>query len=171
MERQQTVYKPIWALIFLLLCTMLLVAACGGGSSTEETGAGTGVQPVVPTMPPAKFTAVAEQHAITTTTVVSRTVALTQTTQTTQIDAQSLERGAGIYANRKCAECHGAQGEGVADKGSALAGTELPLQEFENILRTGGNGELGPDHLYGQSAISPGGMKILHAWLQSLPSQ
>lgn len=167
MDTQRTVCKPHGVRILLLICVLLL-AACGGGSSTEETGAGTGVQPVVPTMPPAKFTAVAEQHAITTTTVVSRTVALTQTTQ---IDAQSLERGAGIYANRKCAECHGAQGEGVTDKGSALAGTQLPLQEFETILRTGGNGELGPDHLYGQSAISPGGMKILHAWLQSLPSQ
>ena len=168
MEKQQMNSNPFWARILLLICVVLLVAACGGGSSTEETGAGTGVQPVVPTMPPAKFTAVAEQHAITTTSVVSATAALTQSTQ---IDVQSLERGAGIYLNRKCGECHGAQGEGVADKGSALAGTPLALQEFETILRTGGNGELGPDHLYGQSAISPGGMKVLHAWLQSLPGQ
>jgi mono/diheme cytochrome c family protein len=168
MERQRIVCKPIWARILLLLCTVLLVAACGGGSSTEETGAATGGQPVVPTMPPAKFTAVAEQHAITTTSVVSATAALTQTAQAS---AQDLERGATIYVNRKCGECHGAQGEGVADKGSALAGTPLALQEFETILRTGGNGELGPDHLYGQSAISPGGMRVLHAWLQSLLGQ
>ena len=168
MEKQQTMSNPFWARILLLLCTVLLVAACGGGSSTEETGAGTGVQPVVPTMPPAKFPAVAEQHAITTTSVVSPTAVLTQTAQAS---AQDLERGSTIYVNRKCGECHGAQGEGVADKGSALAGTPLALQEFETILRTGGNGELGPDHLYGQSAISPGGMKVLHAWLQSLPGQ
>lgn len=166
MDEKRTVCS-IWVRILPLLCTVLFVAACGGGSSAGDTGAAADVQPVVPTMPPAKFTAVAEQ-AITGTTTVSRTVALTQTTQ---VDAQSLARGAGIYVNRKCGECHGAQGEGMADKGSALAGTKLTLQEFENTLRTGGNGKLGPDHLYGQSSISPAGMRTLHAWLQSLPDQ
>ena len=122
---------------------------------------------VVATMPAAKFTAVAEQAAPGS-TVLTQTVVLTQTGA---VDAATLERGASIYAKRKCGDCHGAQGEGVPDKGSAVAGTKLTDPEFDNIMRTGDNGKLGPEHLYGPSAISPGGMEALHAWLQSLPAQ
>jgi mono/diheme cytochrome c family protein len=83
-------------------------------------------------------------------------------------DDADLQRGADLYTRKECGECHGASGEGVPEEGSALAGTELPFDEFEDILRTGANGELGPDHLYGPSAISPGGLEAMHAWLQSL---
>lgn len=149
--------------IIASLAILVLVAACGGGSSTEGSGSAGGPT-AVPTMPAAQFTAVAQQAA-------AESSVLTQTTVLTQpvgVDPQQLERGANIYVNRECDECHGAQGEGVPDKGAALAGTQLTLQEFDNILRTGGNGDLGPDHLYGPSAISPGGVEALHAWLQSL---
>jgi hypothetical protein len=42
------------------------------------------------------------------------------------------------------------------------------VEEFEDILRTGGRGELGNDHLYGTSAITSSGIKAVHAYLQSL---
>jgi mono/diheme cytochrome c family protein len=79
-------------------------------------------------------------------------------------------RGETIYTNRSCGDCHGAQGEGVADKGSALAGTALTAGEFETILRTGGQGALGNDHLYGPQAISPSGMEALYEFVVSLPT-
>lgn len=79
-----------------------------------------------------------------------------------------LERGANIYQVRGCHECHGAQAEGIPGEGSALAGLTLSESEFTTILRTGGSGRLGSGHLYGPSAISPGGMSALYAWLESL---
>ncbi len=167
---RRTRIKSSWVWGIVLLLSLSAMAGCGGRSSSDGAASGSAA-PVVPTMPPAKFTAVAQQAA-------AESSVLTQTTVLTQpvaadagADAQKLERGANIFVNRKCAECHGEQAEGVPDKGSALAGTQLTDQEFDNILRTGGNGELGPDHLYGPSAISPGGVEALHAWLQSLPAQ
>jgi mono/diheme cytochrome c family protein len=158
-----------WVWFLAVVIAAALIAACGGGSSDDSASdsAASGGQPVVPTMPPAQFTAVAQQS-------VTNTVAITATrvvTQSVQADAQVLQRGGVIYINRKCGDCHGSQGEGVADKGPTLAGSTLTLQEFENVLRTGGMGELGPDHIYGSSAISPTGMQALYAWVQSLSSQ
>jgi len=48
------------------------------------------------------------------------------------------------------------------------AGTSLTLKEFEDILRTGGRGRLGNDHLYGPSAITSSGIEAVYAYLQSL---
>jgi mono/diheme cytochrome c family protein len=79
-----------------------------------------------------------------------------------------LARGERIYTSQKCADCHGAQGEGVAGKAKALAGTSLNEEAFIDILRTGGKGELGNDHLYGPQAISPSGVKALYAYIKSL---
>jgi mono/diheme cytochrome c family protein len=79
-----------------------------------------------------------------------------------------LARGATVYQVRGCGDCHGANGEGVPGEGSALVGLTLSESEFTTILRTGGSGRLGPSHLYGPSAISPGGMSALYAWLDSL---
>ncbi len=160
-----------WMWVFAIMIAAALIAACGGGSSdggaTADSSAASGEQSAVPTMPPAQFTAVAQQ-------VITSTMAMTATraiTQSAQADEQALQRGGVIYINRKCGDCHGAQGEGVADKGSALAGMTLTAQEFEDVLRTGGMGELGPDHIYGSSAISPAGLQALYAWVQSLSSQ
>ena len=79
-----------------------------------------------------------------------------------------LGRGESIYSSKDCAGCHGAAGEGVAGKGKALAGTTLSEQEFTDVLRTGGKGELGNDHLYGVQAISPSGVTVLYAYIKSL---
>lgn len=167
-----------WGLMVVLLMVALWLAACGGGASSQQQGApsNSGQSVVVPTMPPARFTPVPQQAAA--------SVALTQTTANTQAaavdasadaeqtaaDDQILRRGATIFVNRKCYECHGEQGEGITDKGAALAGTSLTLSEFTTVLRTGKNGEIGPDHIYGPSAISPGGVETLYAWLRSLPA-
>lgn len=149
-------------LVFLtfVLCLFSIVAlACGGDGADVPAN----TPQVVATMPPARFTAVAEQSAAQDANVITQT----QTLLTPTADA-SLSRGATVYKNKKCGDCHGAQGEGVADKGKALAGSALTFQQFEDILRTGDNGALGNDHLYGQSAISPSGMNTLYAFVASL---
>lgn len=165
---RQRVFARHWAWVCTWLGILVLATACGRGSSSGDASSGGG-PPVVATMPPAKFTAVAQQAAAASSVLTQSTV-LTQPV-TADVDAQQLERGANIYINRKCVECHGEQAEGVPDKGAALASTQLSRQEFVDTLRTGGNGELGPDHLYGPSAVSPAGVEALYAWLQSLPAQ
>lgn len=82
-----------------------------------------------------------------------------------------LSRGERTYTNKGCGECHGLQGEGVESKGSPLAGIELTETEFTDILRTGGKGELGNEHLYGTQAISPSGMEALYAYVKSFSGQ
>ena len=149
--------------LIVVLCLFAFVAlACGGDGADVPAN----TPQVVSTMPPARFTAVAEQSAAQDANVITQT----QTLLTPTADA-SLSRGATVYKNKKCAECHGAQGEGVANKGKALAGTTLAYQKFEDILRTGDNGALGNDHLYGQSAISPSGMNTLYAFVASLTAK
>jgi mono/diheme cytochrome c family protein len=91
--------------------------------------------------------------------------------QETPTPAVDLARGETVYGARGCGDCHGERAQGVPGEGSALAGLTMSESEFSSILRTGGSGRLGPDHLYGTTAISPGGMTALHAWLQSLESE
>jgi mono/diheme cytochrome c family protein len=78
-----------------------------------------------------------------------------------------LSRGERTYQTKGCADCHGAQGEGVAGKAEKLAGMSLSEEEFTDTLRTGGEGQLGNSHLYGTQAISPSGMKALYAYVKS----
>lgn len=149
--------------LFLISLVVLIVAACGGNK--EEAALAATSQPVA-TMPPARFTAVGEQAASANTNASPKV----ETLITPTADA-SVSRGQTVYTNKKCGDCHGAQGEGVADKGSALTGTPLTFQLFEDILRTGGKGKLGPEHLYGSSAISPSGMTNLYAFVASLTAK
>lgn len=83
--------------------------------------------------------------------------------------AANLSQGERIYNNKKCGDCHGDQGQGVEDKGKGVAGMSLSEAEFTDIMRTGGKGKLGSDHLYGPQAISPSGMTALYAYIKSLP--
>ncbi len=85
-------------------------------------------------------------------------------------EAVDLARGETVYTSKKCADCHGPQGEGVAEKAKALAGTSLSEEAFTDIMRTGDKGKLGNSHLYGPQAISPSGMKALYAYIKSFPS-
>lgn len=170
-----------------LLCTVcvLFLAACGGGgdsASGEDSGAA-----VVPTMPSARFTAVAQQNPTRaapaappvadneeggeaeseTTTTITATDAVTDAVAPSPgLDEALLERGAGIYERNNCASCHGAAGEGVAGQAGAIAGTTLSESDFADILRTGGG--LGNSHIFGTSAVSRSGMGALYAYVQSL---
>jgi len=103
------------------------------------------------------------------TTMIKVKETLTVTPSTVDsADAKLVARGKGLYEKKGCNECHGDNAEGLPDKGSKLAGTELSEEEFEDILRTGGRGRLGNDHLYGTSAITSSGIRAIYAFLQSL---
>jgi len=160
----------------VLIIVVLLLMACGGRNApssenddaTNNSSSASNAAPGIATMPAARFTSVGQQsvagqQSVTETTAVSATVAASETVQTS---APDLARGARTYEKNKCAECHGAAGEGVADKGSAIAGTALTLSEFENTLRTGGG--VGNTHIFGPSAVSRSGMAILYQYVQSL---
>lgn len=149
-------------LMIVLLVALALFAACGGGQSADTPAAGSAdIAPVAPTMPAGQFVAVGEQSGLT------KTVALTTTTGTTQTAAAApdLARGEASYIKNKCGDCHGAAGEGVADKGGAITELSLTLAEFDTLLRTGGG--LGNTHIFGRSAVSPSGMESLYAYSQS----
>ena len=152
--------------IILLFVALSLFAACGGGSSSDSSATGsTDVAPAAPTMPSGQFVAVGEQSGLTKTVSLTETTATTATTETAG-PAPDLARGEAAYVKNKCGDCHGAAGEGVADKGSAITEMSLTLAEFDKLLRTG-NG-LGNTHIFGRSAVSPSGMESLYAYTQSL---
>lgn len=179
----------------LLLIAALLWAGCGGrgGRGAEQSGSGGRSEPAVPTMPAAQFAqpttmiTVAPSDAVTETepaeansSEVASGEAVTESAGAGSVEAGTPEpagaaltaeqaRGQELYTTRKCAECHGANAEGVPDKGSALAGTTLTEQEFTDLLRTGG--DIGPDHLFGPMTISPSGVTAIHVWLQALPAE
>jgi len=182
---KNTTYPWFWR-IALGVLTVVLLAACGRGGDSDAAA----TPRVVPTMPAAQFAmptsmitpqaatgaASAATAAVTAEVTGEATAEATGEVAATETVAEAatpppaptvdLTRGATVYTNRGCAECHGDQGQGVADKGSAIAGTPLIEADFTDIMRTGR--DIGPDHIYGPSAISPGGMTALHAWLQSL---
>lgn len=146
----------------LLILALFLLAACGGSATPTDSTENTASEPTVaPTMPSANFAAVSQSAGVITETII------VSETERAAASSADLERGAAAYTKNKCGDCHGANGEGVADKGSAIAGTPLALADFETVLRTGGG--LGNDHIFGRSAISPSGMAALHAYVQSLP--
>jgi mono/diheme cytochrome c family protein len=152
-----------WPRLLSLILLAIVLVACGGDSG--DPSAASVPRPTnqpVPTMPAARFTAVAQQ--VYTDTASSIAVGTPAVTPTASVD---LTRGQTIYNNR-CADCHGPQGEGVADKGSALTGLTLTSTEFDNVVRTGKSGELGTEHVFGPSAVSPSGLSVLYAFVQSL---
>ncbi len=166
-----------------MVCVALLITACGNRNRDEgavsSAPVGNAGAAAVPTMPSARFamptsmigatgsqtTAVEASDGVTETVMTEAEA--TETPQPSAAPEVDLTRGQTIYANRNCAECHGEQGEGVAEKGSALAATGLGADDFSDVMRTGRG--IGPDHIYGPSVISPGGMDAMYAWLQSLP--
>ncbi|MBX3000425.1 MAG: cytochrome c [Caldilineaceae bacterium] len=142
---------------------VLLLAACGSQTAQSPDTVPASLRPVA-TMPPARFTAVSAQNTFT------ETVRSTPTSAVSVSDAApapDLSRGATVYNNR-CASCHGDQGQGVAGRAEPITEFELSYSEFEALLRTGGSGRLGNEHLFGPSAVSPSGMQALYAYVQSL---
>jgi mono/diheme cytochrome c family protein len=168
MRRRSFVHRWLWLIPSMLL--VLLLAACGGSTPAQSPGSVPASLRPVATMPPARFTAVAQQvFTDTVRSTPSEAIASAGEATATPASASApdLTRGATVYTNR-CASCHGDQGEGVADKGGALTEFELSYSEFDTLLRTGANGRLGNEHLFGPSAVSPSGMQALYAYVQSL---
>ena len=168
----RTIDFPRIRLPIVLFIILLLVVACG---RNRDAGEASGSQSpsadrlASPTMPAGQFVAVGEQSVLTGTANLTETMPTTQTAQITQSGnaaAPDLTRGANAYTKNKCGDCHGAQGEGVADKGNAIVGTAITFEEFDQVLRTGGG--LGNTHIFGRSAVSPSGMEALYAYVQSL---
>jgi len=143
-------------LILIWIWILLLLPTCGRRQEpspvTESPTVSLAVTPLK-----AKF----EQPTTMITVVATKTP--------TPEQAVDLERGKRLYESKGCAGCHGAQGEGIAGKAKGLAGTSLTEQEFTDILRTGGSGKLGSEHIFGPQTISPSGVKALYAYIQSLP--
>ena len=166
----RTTHFPYRRLLLLFVVVFLFIAACGRNreGSADSSQSPSADRLAAPTMPAGQFTAVGEQSILTDTASLTETVQTTQsvqTTQTTSAAAPDLARGEAAYTKNKCGDCHGAKGEGVTDKGNAIAGTTLSLEEFDALLRTGGG--LGNDHIFGRSAVSPSGMEALYAYVQS----
>ncbi len=131
------------------LCAILL-AACAGGPAT--------LKPTVEKIP------TPQGIFAQTTAVLTPLPAVTVAAPAERGDPAA---GKIIYDN-KCASCHGAQGEGVEGKGKGGVGWTMSAAEFEDILRTGGKGKLGNEHLYGPNQISPSGIENLFAYVRSL---
>ena len=176
---------PKFAIILMLIVCTVVFAACGGNSNSTGSGSGDNAAaassdnsaPAVPTMPIPKenFKAHAENQitqtiSVSSTQPASQTQAATTTTTTTSASADDLARGSRSYAKNKCADCHGDKGEVVAGKTTkAIGGTTLAEDQFDQFLRTGGG--LGDTHIFGPSAISPGGMQALYEYVKSLPGK
>ncbi|HXF62274.1 MAG TPA: c-type cytochrome [Caldilineaceae bacterium] len=154
----------VWGLV---AATLAGLSACGGGSSNRNAASSAATTRAVPTMPAARFAMPTTMITVAPRVAVTATAEATATSEPQAGPTVDLARGERLYNDRGCAECHGPAGEGVEGKGAAIAGTALSEDEFTDLMRTGGG--IGPDHLYGPSAISPSGMTALHAWLQSLP--
>lgn len=142
-------------LTFCLVLMAVMLISCARRQETPLETRAVAPRATVPPMPTVEF----KQP----TTII--TVAATATP--TPAETPDLGRGKWLYENKGCAVCHGAQGEGVEGKAKGLAGTQLSEQEFTDILRTGGAGKLGNEHLYGPQAISPSGMRALFAYIKS----
>ena len=166
----RTTHFPYRRLLLLFVVVFLFIAACGRNreGSADSSQSPSADRLAAPTMPAGQFTAVGEQSILTDTASLTETAQTTQsvqTTQTTSAAAPDLARGEAAYTKNKCGDCHGAKGEGVTDKGNAIAGTTLSLEACDALLRTGGG--LGNDHIFGRSAVSPSGMEALYAYVQS----
>ena len=157
-------WVPVLAVLLLLFA---VAAGCGPGD--EETGAGgetTGEETpadddssAVPTMPAARF-----DQPTPVTDLEEASEADRKEDEEEAAEEPDIASGAFVYGNR-CAECHG-EGAAGSDQASSLVGLTLSEDDFENLIRTGG--ELGPDHLFGSTKISPDGLKAVYAYLTSL---
>ena len=152
-RRFTTRFVPILAVLLLLLA---LPAGCGRGDEDNVTGGeAASDRNVVPTMPAARF---------------DQPTPVTDLQEASEADKQEDEEepdiaaGEFVYGNR-CAECHG-EGAAGTDQAASLVGLTLSEDAFEDLIRTGG--ELGPDHLFGSTKISPDGLSAVYAYLISL---
>lgn len=146
--------------IAVLLLLLTLAAGCGPGDElTDPGGEAPADSEAVPTMPAARF-----DQPTPVTDLEEASEADKQADEEEAAEAPDLATGEFVYGNR-CAECHG-EGAAGTDQASSLVGLTLSEDEFEDLIRTGG--ELGPDHLFGSTKISPDGLRAVFAYLTSL---
>ena len=164
-----------WLPLLSLLMVVMLVAACGGGGGESDDGTSDSASDAaetrdeghdsdggIPTMPAAQF-------AAPTTMIDPTKVAETENEATPEPEAEpDLTFGEEAY-DELCAECHGAAGEGVADKGDAIVGLATDYSAFDDLLRSGGG--YGNDHIFGPSAISDDGIESLFAYVQTMEGE
>ncbi|MXX27826.1 MAG: cytochrome c [Caldilineaceae bacterium SB0668_bin_21] len=144
----------------VLLMLLTLAAGCGPGDElTDLGGEAPAASEAVPTMPAARF-----DQPTPVTDLEEASEADRQADEEEAAEEPDIAMGEFVYGNR-CAECHG-EGAAGTDQASTLVGLTLSENEFEDLIRTGG--ELGPDHLFGSTKISPDGLKAVYAYLISL---
>lgn len=153
--------RLLTTLLIALLLTWLL-SACGGDSAAEdgatgESAPGARAGREIPTMPAAQFAAP--------TTMIDPTKVAAAAGETPEAAGADLATGESAYM-RLCAECHGDDGTGIADTGSAVTGLNLDAEAMETLLRTGGG--FGNEHIFGPSRISEDGIVALAAYMQTL---
>lgn len=164
---RRTALLQILVLLVVLSLSFVACRAQGGGATASVTtstpGATAESTRITDASPPA--THVWKQP---TTIIKTHDTPAAATATPAFADEEMIARGKGIYERRECGQCHGDNAEGVPDKGSRLAGTSLTEAEFKDVLRTGGKGKLGNEHLYGITAISEAGISAVYAFLQSI---
>lgn len=69
-----------------------------------------------------------------------------------------------LFADKGCAECHGAEGEGNGSPRTELAGTRLIIQQFQTRVRNG-RGSAMP--AYGTEQITDEEIRTLWEWLRT----
>ena len=159
MNKTRTTSRLVPALAVLLIL-LTLAAGCGPGDElTDPGGEAAADSEAVPTMPAARF-----DQPTPVTDLEEASEADKQADEEEAAEEPDLAMGEFVYGNR-CAECHGDGATGT-DQASTLVGLTLSEDEFEDLIRTGG--ELGPDHLFGSTKISPDGLKAVYAYLTSL---
>lgn len=146
---------------FLAVALLLLVLLAGCGRSAEDTSgestptAAANDQNRVPTMPAARFNQPTPSTDL---------KAASEADKQADTDEPDSATGALIYSNR-CAECHGEEAMGT-DQAASLVGLTLSEAAFNDLIRTGG--EVGADHLFGSTKISPEGLQSVYVYLTSL---
>ena len=155
--RFSTRFVPILAVLLLLLP---LPAGCGRGDEEDVSGEeAASDRNVVATMPAARF-----DQPTPVTDMQEASEADKQEDEEEDEEEPDIATGEFVYGNR-CAECHG-EGAAGTDQATSLVGLTLSEDAFEDLIRTGG--ELGPDHLFGSTKISPDGLSAVYAYLTSL---
>ena len=156
-SRFSTRFLPILAVLLLLL---VLPAGCGRGDEEDVSGEeAASVRNVVATMPAARF-----DQPTPVTDMQEASEADKQEDEEEDEEEPDIAAGEFVYGNR-CVECHG-EGAAGTEQATSLVGLTLSEDEFEDLIRTGG--ELGPDHLFGSTKISPDGLSAVYAYLTSL---
>ncbi|MCY4092375.1 MAG: cytochrome c [Caldilineaceae bacterium] len=148
-----------------VLLLLLVPAGCGNGDDASASGddAASDSVPaasdrsIVPTMPAARF----DQPTPVTDMEEASKADQEQDEGESQPDLATGE----LIFNNRCAECHGEDAAGT-DQASSLVGLSLSEDDFEDLIRTGG--ELGPEHLFGSTKVSPDGLSAVFAYLTSL---